>query len=578
MNRGRSSESSSAVAGRTSRSRSRSVARAKLVTSPSRMLKTHDDNGNMIDDEAIETFISTLDSLPKEEWRARTLAFETLIGSLPASGSGTASNAAPNRYAGGIMPWYSSYTAMRRLANPISSLLLNPRSTVVKHTTQHLAYLVQRVRDANPPNTDMCKYLLKDLLGPVLAMHGQTVNVIRVYAGEMMTIIIPLCRFKSGLPVLLERLRKDKSRDVREACVKYLQLIVKYWSENNDEFSPADQQPYLTPNIITHIGNGLARALMDPAQSVRSEARTAFELFRYHYPEIWNEIVQKPNGVLSKDARLKKSIMNAAMRADSEGGMGGSGGVHFEEDYSPSFSEDGEDYDIKTLGSGGSRTSMNSWNSNSSFLSKNSAKPGYRATMRNQSRSKVLATRSVGTTSARSHNNHPNGSLPPASKKVVSTTTTTSSSTTASGKATAIGTKSPVRAAAVQRTAVSPALSATRTASTDAATPSSSSLTNSIPSLLERKPNENYLVSNQLLAAHKQYIDDLMEDLRSEMNTIRDFETLLVKSQNQPHDDGTYGPSEDDILKYYEAVYAYLDKGSENCIKLRKEMERISKS
>lgn len=595
--RGRSSSTTSmpssavTLARKTARSRSRSISRTTMIGSPSRNhSKAHDDNGNVVDDEAIQTFISTLDSLPKDEWRARTLAFETLIGSLPASTGGNTTSSSPSssppgRFVGGIMPWYCSYTALRRLANPISSLLLNPRSSVVKHSTQHLAYFVQRVRDANPPGTDMCKYLLKDLLAPVLAMHGQTVNVIRIYALEMMTIIIPLCRFKSGLPVLLERLRKDKSRDVREACVKYLRLIIRYWSENGDDSSASSgQEPYLTANICTHIGNGLARALMDPAQTVRSEARVAFELFRYHYPEIWNEIVQKPNGILSKDARLKKSIMNAAMRGESGngGGAGGTsvGGGNQDDEYSynPSL-DDGDDYDIKTLGSGGSRTSLNSWNSSSSFVSKNSSKPGYRATVRNlnhNNRSKVLATRPAASNSLRTANssniNHNNGTLPPASKRVPPTSHATTTAATL--------TKSPATRSAQRALPKSPPLGSTsRTVSTDAATSNTSMTGSSVPStLLERKPNENYLVSNQLLAAHKQYIDDLMEDLRSEMNTIREFETLLVKSQNHPRDDGTYGPSEDDILKYYEAVYAYLDKGSENCIKLRKEMERISKS
>jgi hypothetical protein len=574
------------------------------------MLKNHDEHGNMVDDEAIQTFISTLDSLPKDEWRARTLAFETLIGSIPPAPSSShalSSSLAGSSHRiaggnGGIMPWYSSFTAMRRLANPISSLLLNPRSSVVKHTTQHLAYLVQRVRDVNPPKSDMCKYLLKDLLGPVLAMHGQTVNVIRIYALEMMTIIIPLCRFKSGLPVLLERLRKDKSRDVREACVKYLRLIVRYWSDSgDDDFSSTEEQAYLTTNICTHIGNGLARALMDPAQTVRSEARTAFELFRYHYPDLWNEIVQKPNGVFGKDARLKKSLMNSAMRADSEGGGGNpyGGGGDASVDYVPSSYDDGEDCEIKTLGSGGSRNSLNSWNSNSSFLSKSSAgRPGYRATMRkNQNRSKVVASRpaaqavrsssthATAIPTASTNNNGNNGSLPPASKRiptmgnntvpVVSGKTTTPVATTATATGT---TKSPARMTQRSTPMYSTINTSTNKAVSEETVTVNSSVTNSVPSHLERKPNENYVISNQLLAAHKQYIDDLMEDLRSEMNTIREFETLLVKSQNHPDEDGTYGPSEDDILKYYEEVYAYLDKGSQNCVKLRNEMERISKS
>ena len=192
------------------RSRSRSTTRKTPHTGAmvNSGMKTHDEHGNMIDDQAITVFISAIDTLPADEWRARTMAFEALVESLPAQDS--------NPLTGGITPWYKSNTTLRRLVTPVRELLLDARSTVNKHTAQHLAYLVQRIAQINPPQTDMCKYLLKDLLPTVLTLHGQTVKVIRAYTLEMMTIIIPICRFKSGLPILLEKLRKDKSRDVRE--------------------------------------------------------------------------------------------------------------------------------------------------------------------------------------------------------------------------------------------------------------------------------------------------------------------------------------------------------------------------
>lgn len=95
----------------------------------------------------------------------------------------------------------------------------------------------------------------------------------------------------------------------------------------------------------------------------------------------------------------------------------------------------------------------------------------------------------------------------------------------------------------------------------------------------QTRPGVNYLVSNQLLSAHKTYIDELMESLRTEMNTIRDFEALLVKAQNNPDEaTGVYGPSEDDVLGYYESVYSYLYRGSENSTRLRHELERIGRT
>ena len=65
---------------------------------------------------------------------------------------------------------------------------------------------------------DRARHLLRDLIPSVLALHAQTVNVIRSHATVMMLSVISLCRFKSALPAILDALRRNKSREVREAC------------------------------------------------------------------------------------------------------------------------------------------------------------------------------------------------------------------------------------------------------------------------------------------------------------------------------------------------------------------------
>jgi hypothetical protein len=533
MDRGRSNQSGMLR----SRSRSRSISRVGSAGG----LRTHDEHGNIIDDGPIDTFISSLNNLPDEEWQDRTLAFEILLETLPSDRTLIPGN-------NNVIPWFQSYTALRRLAKPIGSLLLNARSSVVKHTTQNLAYLVQKVKDLNAPNADSCKYLLKDLLPAVLALHAQTVKTIRAYAFDMMCIIIPLCRFKSGLPTLLERLRKDKSRDVREACIKYLRLIIKHWS------SSLDGNEYLTENICQHVGNGIARALLDPSQDIRKEARIAFELFRLKYPKIWNDIVQKKDGILSKDLRLKKSIMNAAIRKDAEG-------VDYDDENNSAYYE-GHDYDTMTVGSGGSKTSINSWNSKSSFRSKSSiggsTKLGYRAIQAKSERSSSRPRQVQGIRA------------PPVRMSTANHDSTRSKGASPSTSPFGNAALSPPRN---DRNMLP------RAKSTDEYDGISKSMPHTSKSSVQRRqPSENYNIANQLLSAHKSYIDELMEALRIEMNTVRNFESLLVQSQNNPGPDGSYGPSEDDVLRYFEAVYSYLDKSAVNNSKLRREMERISKS
>ena len=293
-----------------------------------------------VDDKPVVDFIDAISALSAESWQARSLALEKLVNHVPASdteeGGDSTSRSSSCGYnpPDGMVPFYLSPTTLRRLASPIGNLLTDPRSSVVKHACHHLTLLVERTgaapstssSSATPATSgfrpDRARHLLRDLLPTILTLHAQTVNVIRGYATTMMLTIIPLCRFKSGLPTLLDALRKNKSRDVREACARYLRAVLEAWSGTTAQNSVGERTAYLTRDVVTHIGNDLAKALMDPSQCVRMEARTGFETFRTYYPEVWRNIVHRDGGPLSKDFRLKKSIINAAVRDDAERAVG----------------------------------------------------------------------------------------------------------------------------------------------------------------------------------------------------------------------------------------------------------------
>lgn len=535
---------------------------------------------------------------------------------------------------------------MRRLNQPISSLILDARSTVAKHTCQHLAFLVQRTGSLSPPNSDICKYLLKDLLPSILGLHAQTVKTIRVYALDMIAVIIPACRFKSGLPVLLERLRKDKSRDVREGCVQYLHLILRHWTkdvyynpQSSDQSaissvssggeSRRKKEDYLTKSICVHIGNGIARALMDSSQSVRTEARNAFELFRLRYPDLWNQIVQKQDGILSKDTRLRKQIMNAAIKADAQGvrSIDDLNAGSFEDDYNDGVS----------VVSGGSRNSVNSWNSVGSFASKNSS---INLNFKKRSMS-TGRTRRTGFTGGpvRVPVNNAQKKLPPSGKRDANSPPPPLAQCTTpqlnlnlnkendptSNANDAIATSaypSTLKDVVVSEPApdVVPVESNDTTITPSPPIPQDHQLlaprrssmllqerlkgaeqardvgngrsgTNGESSeskVREAASSENLQVAMQLLQAHKTYIDELMENLRLEMNVVRDFETVVTKAKRQKEDNiggdaaGESGngihPSEDEVLGYFEMVYGFLDKGAENGLKLRKAMDQVSRA
>mmetsp|Transcript_9581 Transcript_9581/g.17420 ORF Transcript_9581/g.17420 Transcript_9581/m.17420 type:complete len:737 (-) Transcript_9581:253-2463(-) len=248
-------------------------------------------DGVRVDDAALGEFISAVEGLKADEWKIRTQALDKLMASI--------SKSAPSPQ---VKMWYASPVTLRRLAPPLIGLLLDPRSTVVKHTTSAIRTLVLRHcrNDA--------RHLIKDLLNTVLDLHAQTVNVIRGYVLAMTLDIIPHCRFKSGLPLMLDRLRKDKSRDVRDGCAKYLKAVLESW---------VIPTTYLTHEIRVHIGNGLARGLTDSSQKVRMSAREAFEVLRGQDAEVWQIVVHKEGGPISNDARLKKQLLQNAERNPS---------------------------------------------------------------------------------------------------------------------------------------------------------------------------------------------------------------------------------------------------------------------
>jgi len=107
--------------------------------------------------------------------------------------------------------------------------------------------------------------------------------------------------------------------------------------------------------------------------------------------------------------------------------------------------------------------------------------------------------------------------------------------------------------------------------------------------------SENVIIANQLLAAHKTYIDELMENLRKEMNCVREFESKLAKASSSTssmkvEDTGenssqlsstvasTTVVTEDAVMDYFEKVYGFLEKANENGKNLRKAIEKVSRA
>lgn len=79
---------------------------------------------------------------------------------------------------------------------------------------------------------------------------------------------------------------------------------------------------------------------------------------------------------------------------------------------------------------------------------------------------------------------------------------------------------------------------------------------------------EHMVIAIRLLRAHKAHVDQIMETLKIEMDTLRDFDRLL---------DEPGRPLEEEVLDYFESVGLCLDQRTQAGQSLQREMDRISR-
>ncbi|CAB9501548.1 cytoplasmic linker associated protein [Seminavis robusta] len=248
----------------------------------------------------IRDLVHTIESTRPEQWQKRTQAFTELVAQIP-TGAEYARREA----------WYNSPPNLRHLHQPIGELLKDPRSTVVKRTCESLLRLFALCQgDA--------KYLFKDLMPVVLQVHAQTVQVIRNQVQSMVCEIIPICPCKMAMPLWLDRLKTDKSRTVREACVLYLDMGVKHWTMDD---GTDQQQPYLSEENWVQIGTAFIKTLRDPSPTVRSYAKSGIGTIRDNQPVLWEEMIRDPDGPAGKDMKLQKWLIKVTEQGNAVDGV-----------------------------------------------------------------------------------------------------------------------------------------------------------------------------------------------------------------------------------------------------------------
>jgi len=81
-------------------------------------------------------------------------------------------------------------------------------------------------------------------------------------------------------------------------------------------------------------------------------------------------------------------------------------------------------------------------------------------------------------------------------------------------------------------------------------------------------PPEHMIIAIRLLKAHKAHVDAIMETLRVEMDTLRDFDRLLEEPGR---------PTEDEVLDYFESVGLCLEQRTVAGVRMQEELDRVSR-
>ena len=349
-----------------------------------------------VDESDLQSFIATLSQLPADQWQKRITVLKDLVDSIPdysttpllsddekqqQQGSNSNSNSNNSRVA--IIAWYRSSKSVRRLAMPLKTLLLDARSAVVKVATELIGTLLmvklqphpsltmaengtggarsdavgeKETIQSNggletingglnapnklheyghklpPPPAFVGRLLLKDLLPSILDMSKQTVKTIRTYGVSMMNDILPHCRVKSTIVILLERMKTHANRTVREDCARYLRCVLETWpwdstgscdniSNTTNEVggiivNNSRKEERLSLDLTRQIGLGLGRTLSDSAKPVREEAKRGFNVLFARFRPVWDEAMA--SGVV-RDVRLRKKLLDAASRCTDNG-------------------------------------------------------------------------------------------------------------------------------------------------------------------------------------------------------------------------------------------------------------------
>ncbi|CAN6252821.1 unnamed protein product [Urochloa humidicola] len=197
----------------------------------------------------IEKAVSNLQ--PDNEWSIRITAMQRVEGLV----------------LGGAADYSAFPTLLKQLVTPLTTQLLDRRSSVVKQACHLLNFLSKELlRDFEPYAELLIPVLLKNVVITIFVIAESADNCIK----EMLR----NCKVARILPRIIEFAKNDRSTVLRARCCEYAILMLEYWVDTPEIQRSADLYEDLIKCCIA-----------DATSVVRSSARACYRMFSRIWPE-----------------------------------------------------------------------------------------------------------------------------------------------------------------------------------------------------------------------------------------------------------------------------------------------------
>ncbi|XP_065030000.1 CLIP-associated protein-like isoform X2 [Musa acuminata AAA Group] len=197
----------------------------------------------------MEKIASTL--VPEKDWSLRIAAMQRV----------------ESLVYGGATDYPSFLALLKQLGAPLSTQLLDRRSSIVKQACHLLNLLSKELMGDFEACADM-------LIPVLLKLVVITVLVIAESADNCIKTMLRNCKVARVLPRIADVAKNDKSAVLRARCCEYALLILEYWADAPEIQRSADLYEDLIKCCVA-----------DAMSEVRSTARTCYRMFTKTWPD-----------------------------------------------------------------------------------------------------------------------------------------------------------------------------------------------------------------------------------------------------------------------------------------------------